>query len=227
MKSLYLLLDMATLFFPLLLSFDKKVAFYKQWKYLFPAIAVTALVFIAWDVYFAWQGVWQFSNAYTLGFRILGLPFEEWLFFLSVPYACVFIYEVCRVYIGKPVWARGGRVLAGAAAVLLIGLGIVFHTRIYTCFNFCLAGLLLAWQAWRGRYSYLGVFWLAYLIQLLPFLLVNGILTGSFIASPVVMYNDAENLGLRIFTIPLEDMVYSLSLLLLPVSILELLRSRK
>lgn len=49
------------------------------------------------------------------------------------------------------------------------------------------------------------------------FLLVNGILT----ALPVVIYNDMENIGLRIYTIPLEDNAYGLLMLLLNVSLME------
>ena len=62
---------------------------------------------------------------------------------------------------------------------------------------------------------------LAYLVTLIPFLLVNGILTGSFIGSPVVNYNDAEIIGFRILTIPIEDFVYNLLMFLLVIYIYE------
>jgi ligand-binding SRPBCC domain-containing protein len=58
-------------------------------------------------------------------------------------------------------------------------------------------------------------------IFLFPFLIVNGILTGSFLADPVVWYNNQENLALRIFTIPIEDFVYGLLLFLMNVTIYE------
>jgi hypothetical protein len=50
--------------------------------------------------------------------------------------------------------------------------------------------------------------------------MVNGILT----AWPVVEYNDAENLGIRIFidgwaNIPIDDTIYCLLLLLMNVSL--------
>ena len=52
-------------------------------------------------------------------------------------------------------------------------------------------------------------FWLAMLLTYVPFLIFNGLLTGI----PIVVYNDAENWGIRVYTIPLEDFFYSLSLL--------------
>jgi len=91
MDKLYLYLDIFTLAAPLLLSFDKKVAFYKSWKYLFPAILIMAVFFIAKDVIFAAYGIWSFNDDYLIGFRLLGLHIEEWLFFIVVPYARVFI----------------------------------------------------------------------------------------------------------------------------------------
>jgi lycopene cyclase domain-containing protein len=51
--------------------------------------------------------------------------------------------------------------------------------------------------------------------MLIPFFIVNGILTGSGIEEQVVWYNDAENLGIRLLTIPVEDTAYAFSLILL------------
>ena len=55
---------------------------------------------------------------------------------------------------------------------------------------------------------------LTFLVILVPFLIVNGILTGTFIEGEVVWYNPEENLGIRIFTIPVEDFGYGFSLIL-------------
>ena len=60
----------------------------------------------------------------------------------------------------------------------------------------------------------MGKFYQSYLIALIPFILKNGILTGSVTESPVVWYNNSENLGLRIATIPVEDVFYAMLLIL-------------
>ena len=88
----------ATLGFPLALSFDRKVAFYKKWKALLPGLLFTAMVFVIWDVWFTREGVWSFNPDYLIGVYILNLPIEEWMFFFVVPFACVFIYECLIAY---------------------------------------------------------------------------------------------------------------------------------
>ena len=65
-------------------------------------------------------------------------------------------------------------------------------------------------------------FLISYLIILIPFLIVNGFLT----AIPVVLYNDAENSGIRIYTIPFEDIFYGMLLFLLNVLIYEKIKPR-
>ena len=57
-------------------------------------------------------------------------------------------------------------------------------------------------------------FYATFLIILVPFVVVNSILTGSFIDEPVVWYNNSENLGIRFLTIPVEDFGYAFSLIL-------------
>jgi hypothetical protein len=42
---------------------------------------------------------------------------------------------------------------------------------------------------------------------------VNGILTEAITDAPIVSYNNEENMGLRLLTIPLEDIGYAFSLL--------------
>ena len=92
MKYQYLLINFLTILFPLLLSFDKKVAFYKSWKYIWPGMAVTGLFFLAWDVLFTVKGVWRFNDHYIIGIKFFELPLEEVLFFLTVPFAaCLFM----------------------------------------------------------------------------------------------------------------------------------------
>jgi lycopene cyclase domain-containing protein len=220
----YLLLMVGTILVPLLLSFEKDVRYFKKWKYLFPAIFLTGVFFIIWDVIFTKNSIWSFNPQFLTGIYILNLPLEEWLFFIAVPFSCTFIYEVIKVkmpHYEKPQIFSYFTIFVVLVSFLLF----VFNLdRRYTSLNFLFLGLY-------GGYIYLSKwfkpyyskFYLAWLIGLIPFLVVNGILTGM----PVVEYNPEHNLGIRIFTIPVEDAGYFLLLFLMVVSIYEYLTKKK
>ncbi len=208
MQYLYLWIDLFTLLGPLALSFDKKVAFYKKWKPLFISIAVMMCVFIPWDIAFTVNGIWGFNPDYLSGIELLHLPIEEWLFFVVVPYACVFIYECGKAYF-KDYFQSVAKPVFFSLAIVLLLFGVLFYDRWYTTINFIGAGSILL-AALFSKQKKLGYALMGFLIALIPFLLVNGILTGSFLDEPIVWYNDSENLGIRIFTIPIEDTFYLL-----------------
>ena len=43
-------------------------------------------VFIPWDIIFTINEIWGFNPDYLKGAKILSLPYEEWLFFICIPY---------------------------------------------------------------------------------------------------------------------------------------------
>ena len=98
MKTLYLLLNIGSISIPFLFSFHPKLKFYKYWKALFLSLLITMFIYIPWDVIFTKHGIWGFNNAYFLNQSILGLPIEEWLFFICIPYACVFTHYALLYY---------------------------------------------------------------------------------------------------------------------------------
>ena len=218
----YLVLDIASVLFPLALSFDKKVAFYKLWKYLFPAMFISGAFFILWDVLFTAQGVWGFNPKYITGINVFNLPIEEVFFFVCVPYSCVFIYEVFNAYVKRDVLGTCGKRISILISIISLIACIIFYDKTYTIVNagICLALVLFATFPYRFRN--LGRFYLAYFVSLIPFLICNGILT----ALPIVTYNDEENMAIRLFTIPLEDVFYCLSLLLSTVLLMDYFKEK-
>jgi lycopene cyclase domain-containing protein len=221
----YFLILAASLAGPLALSFDKKVAFYKQWKYLFPAMILPAAGYIVWDSYFTQWGVWSFSENNITGIYYFGLPLEEILFFFVVPYCCVFIYECIRIYFPAITNGKWAHIFLSFLALSLLVTGIVFFDRNYTAYTFILlSAILLLFLLYRKRLKYFNtmLFLIAYGLILIPFLIVNGFLT----AIPVVLYNNAENMGIRISTIPFEDVFYGMLLIFLNILIFEQLRNR-
>ncbi len=222
---LYLYLHIFTVIPVFFLSFDKKVHYYKKWKFLFPAIFIVGVVFILWDVFFTAVGVWGFNHDYLAFDSILGLPPEEWLFFITVPFATVFIYECLKCYITKPLLVSVDKMLTIALVILFLVVGFTSWGRLYTCTTFLLTGFFLLFHFFTIKETYRGHFYIAYLISWLPFLLVNGVLTGGFTEAPIVVYNPEEYLGIRIVSVPLDDSVYSFLLLLANISIYEYLKS--
>ncbi len=226
-KYIYLILNILTISFPLVRSFENRIQFARKWHALFPAIITSGLIFLIWDHYFTVMGVWGFNPNYLVGLYLFELPLEEWLFFLTVPFACVFIYEVLNYFFKKDILANVSKPITFILIMIFLILGLANLDKWYTAMNFLIATAMLSvhYVIYQGKY--LGRFYLTYLVHLLPFLLINGVLTGSFIKEPIVWYNNSENLAIRIFTIPIEDTVYSFTLLLMNITIYESLLRRK
>lgn len=219
--SLYLTLLLCSLAFPLALSFDKKVAFFRYWKTLFPSLILTGIIFIAADIIFTKNGVWGFNPRYHSGFTPAGIPVEEWLFFFIIPYVSIFTHYVIIIYFpGAYLSDKSTRVITAVMTALLLLLAMIFHSRTYTAiYSAFMAALLII--SLTGKSRILNRFYITYLVILIPFFIVNGILTGTFIDGEVVWYNGSEITGLRILTVPFEDIMYGFSLIFLNLMLME------
>jgi lycopene cyclase domain-containing protein len=222
--SLYFWIILGTICFPFLLSFDKKIHFHTHWRTVFPAILVVGLFFLVWDNYFTDHEIWGFNPKYVQGIYLFRLPMEEILFFLVVPYACLFVYEVIKGYFPDLKLALLGRAFAFAMVLSGLLLTIFYLRNWYTLTACSLSTLLIIGIHFRARAPWFNSFALAFLFCLVPFLIVNGVLTGFFTDEPVVWYSEDHITGIRIGTIPLEDLYYNLSMLLPIVLIHEALK---
>lgn len=226
-KYYYLLLNLASFAVPFAFSFERKMMhFIRFWKPLTAAIVLTGTFFLLWDIFFAYQEVWSFNDQYLTGMRLFKLPLEEWLFFLLIPYASVFIhYSLAYFY---PALQLGKKTAGAITTILLItsaAVAVSNTERLYTAVNFAVFATVLLLQKWR-KWPYIRRFYLSFLLIYIPFYFVNSALTGSYSESPVVFYDNRENLGLRIGTMPVEDSVYCFSMLYITVLLFEYLRRR-
>jgi len=199
---------------PVVLSFDKKLQFYKHWKYVCPSMCIVAFFYIAVDVLFTKMGVWGFNSLYHLNKMLLGLPIEEWLFFLIIPYASIFLHESVVLYF--PNFKLNDsfcRILSTALIVCLLIAILLNLDKAYPVYIFSSVTIALA-VSFFDKSKVINRFYLTFLVILVPFIIVNTILTGTFIDQEVVWYNDDENLGIRFLTIPIEDFGYAFSLIL-------------
>jgi lycopene cyclase domain-containing protein len=200
--------------------------FIKFWKYFIISTALVAAIFLIWDYFFTAIGVWSFNNDYCLGIEMLGMPLEEWLFFLIIPFCSLFIHY-CAITVNPNFKfnKKASFYLTLTLIVLVFTVAIANSAKYYTAVNFFILAMVLSLGLLFFR-SHLQKFYASFMVILIPFFIVNGILTGSFIETPIVSYNDLENLGIRLFTIPVEDIGYAFSMLFGNLMIFETLKKR-
>lgn len=228
--TLYFKLLLFTISFPLLASWDKRFNYASKFKFLFPSIFITGTFFIVWDIIFTQNGVWGFSETHTSNINILSLPIEEWLFFIIIPFSCVFIYESVKYFFDINKYNGISRMIIIVVGTSLLILSFLNSERAYTFWNFLFCGSFLIYSGYKVR-DYHANFIVSYLFSNIGLLIVNGILTDgnfdfNFSTDPVVWYNNDENLFIRFITIPVEDFFYSLLLLLMNVTFYEKFKSK-
>lgn len=221
--SLYLFLNIASFLIPFIYSFEKRMKYSKRWKVIFPSLIITALFFIIWDIIFTQMGVWRFNPRYHSGIEFFGLPIEEWLFFICIPYASIFIHFSFQYFL--PNVALSDTIVKKIywfLMILIVPVIALNFDKWYTFVNFSMFILVLTIAVFKFS-AILKTYFITFLIILIPFLIVNGILTGSFIEEPVVFYNDNENLGIRLGTIPIEDVGYAFTMLLMSLVLMKII----
>jgi len=222
--STYLQVLTFSIVVPFIFSFHNKILFYKQWPAFFKANALVAIPFLIWDEVFTRNGVWGFTDEHIIGTDLFSLPIEEILFFIIIPYCCVFTYEVFLKI--KLKTNKNIHLLTLVIGMIILLMGIIFYNKIYTATTFISLGVLLMLLGSQKK-EFINTFYLTYLvISVTFFILVNGILTGGTLDNPPVWYNNSETLDIRIWTIPIEDFFYSMLLLLSNIWLFEIFKSK-
>ncbi|HMA83763.1 MAG TPA: lycopene cyclase domain-containing protein [Candidatus Thermoplasmatota archaeon] len=219
MLTNYLTLDILILLFPLLFSFKWVFPYYKNYKPLAASILIVGGAYIFWDILVTFRGDWWFNHEYLvdLGFTIGGIPLEEALFFVVVPYSCIFIYENLQ-YFFPDKEIKFNKWIYYAIAILLAIVAIIFYHQEYTILALLsVTTFLLIAATWfpdllqsRNYWAYIGLSFVAFII-------FNYLLTSI----PIVLYNPTAIWGGtvdqiwygRFITIPFEDFFYNFSML--------------
>lgn len=210
----YLLINFFTVIVCFIFSFHHKIKFNRHFKAFILASSIVALFFIVWDIWFTKIGVWWFNDKYLLGLRIVNLPIEEILFFICIPFSCIFTYFCLDKFFRLDWKPEMEKIFVIFSILTLIILALYCNNRIYPFMTFLTTAISLFIlyfilnARWIGKASFI------YLILMPGFLGVNGILTGTGLDSPIVNYNPEHFLGIRILTIPIEDTVYGYEMIL-------------
>ena len=208
---LYLIINLSAILIPFIFSFHKKLNFHYHFKSFLVGFLFMFPLFIVWDIYFTRIGVWGFNSNYLMGFSLYNLPIEECLFFLCIPFSCIFTYHVVLT-LSKNKSDFKSKKWSVVASVFFLIFGMIHLNKMYTNTTFILLALVILIAPY---FVNMRVFLKTFLILQIPFCVVNGLLTGSLIENQVVWYNNNENLSLRLGTIPVEDVFYALLMLLL------------
>jgi lycopene cyclase domain-containing protein len=226
-RFLYLAVDLGSFIVPFLFSFERKwIHFIGRWKAIMAGLCTMAAFFLIWDIYFTKIGVWGFNDRYITGWKLQGLPVEEYLFFGMIGFCCLFVYESMNHLIKVQLSEATCRQFFIAIASINFLVAIWYYHRAYTSVACGLNGLFILFINWKMPWFSWQRFLLGYLISFIPFTLVNGILTGSFTPEPVVWYNDSENTGLRLGTIPIEDSQYMMLMMTMSIAVYEWMRRK-
>lgn len=196
-------------------SFDRRLLFSRYFGAFIKAAIIVAIPFIIWDIWFTARGVWWFDTNYTLGLVISGLPLEEWLFFIFIPFSCIFTYY-CIDKFFELKWLTGFNNLIVFVAVIICSLVVLLHhDKIYTLVTALATITTLIYLHFIAKTPWIGKASLVFTLLMLGFFPVNGVLTGTGLESPIVNYNPGDFLGIRMGTIPVEDAVYGYTQFLL------------
>ena len=204
----YNLIEFFTVVVCFIYSFNRKIRFYKHFPSFLKASALVAVPFIAWDIWFTKERVWWFGFDYTLGIKLAGLPIEEWLFFICIPFSCVFTFFVIDRYFSFEKWTKYNSPIAWATILTCLAVIIFFYDRAYPALTAFSAMLTMIFLHFIAKVDWIAKASLVFAFLMIGFFPVNGILTGSGLDSPIVNYNPGEILNIRMFTIPIEDAVY-------------------
>ncbi|GAB3010133.1 hypothetical protein GCM10027051_09580 [Niabella terrae] len=196
-------------------SFDRRILFNRHFGAFIKSAILVAIPFIAWDVWFTAKGVWWFNTDYTLGIALAGLPIEEWLFFICIPFSCVFTYFCFDKFFSWE-WLSGLNNLIVFVSVIICSVMALLHfDKIYTLITATATITTLIYLHFVAKADWIGKASSVFTILMLGFFPVNGVLTGTGIETPIVNYNPGDFLGIRILTIPIEDAVYGYTQFLL------------
>lgn len=216
--SEYLIINILIISIPLLLSFENNLKFYTRLPYYLFSIAIVSTAYIIWDSIATLRGDWAFNPEYLIGIYLFHLPIDEILFFITVPYSCIFIFETIRFYIKEKKLSLNKYYFLIPVIVLLVN-SLMFLRQPYTfTVSLYAASFFLVSIFFFDRLILSLTFWLTILISYIPFLIVNYILTSV----PIVTYNSEAIWNIRITTIPAEDFLYSFSMISLWILFYEL-----
>lgn len=217
----YLIFNIVVIACPLVVTRFVKQAWLPFFKPFVISFMLVSTPFLIWD-HAVTDVFWSFNPLYTTGWKVGNLPIEEVLFFLTVPYACIFVWDILSqkvkdtyVSIFYPI-----ALLSLTFWGVYMGIqGLWYTASVYLLLPVSvLLDMILQTQLFRNK-----TFYLFLLIVVGLTLVFNGYLT----ARPVVTYNTDLKTNMNIFSIPIEDIIYGICLIGLHAMVYERVKKER
>ncbi len=209
---------------PLFYIISGKYDFRKKLRYGIPAILISGFIFLLWDIRFTEVGVWSYDADYTLGISQKGLPLEQWLFYLVFSCTSLLVYEAIKTRF-RTLDLNNIFVAIGLLMVIVFAIiAYMYRVRVYTFFCFLFTAVYFGYTIFRNQFkSCLTHFFLSYLVMLVPYFLLNGILTWNM----AIEYHQEQVLNVWILMMPVENLVFLFLLLLINTTVYEYLSEHR
>ena len=216
-KYTFLSIDILVFLIPMFFMRDKRFESKRTFNQLIPGLFCIAALFTVWDLAFSHSLIRTFNPRYVIGFYFLGIPFEEYLLFLLIPFSITVCYEYLLCIRPHVKSKHNGNRLATALAVLFLIVAMVFHHRSYTFYTCLFSSLLLQFNVYFLRSNFLGRYFFVFAVALVPMMLIHSVLTSH----PIIEYSHSAISGVLIGTVPFEDVVMFLLQTLLIITIFD------
>lgn len=220
----YLLILFVMAAVTMFLFVKKTIVFFTELKYMIPAIIFSGAIFILLNIRLLETGIISFNPNYLTGKNILSLPIEEWLFLLLISLFSFSVYILVNVNFAnfeKP------NLFLTISVILLLVFGFeawVSREKLVPFFIFFLLTIYFGYTIFRNRFKmHLSKFYVSFGIAVVPFFLFKGILYSL----PVILYNNEHILGIRLFSVPIEEFGFFFLLMLINITIFEYLRDHQ
>lgn len=223
MKFAFLLLALGLLVLPLIFNLDKKI--FKQGNFI-PALGaslISAIIFSTLTIVLQLLGVLIYKESNTVGVAFKDIPLEQYILNFTFSFASVALYQ----YLNNKFPNNNLQRYSLALSNLLLGLCVAFlffaYSKWYTLSTFATLFILLFIIEYVGKLRFMYKAYRTFVIMLIPFYLVYGILFWNGILKI------SENAVSKMYVakIPVENHFMMLSILLVSIYMFEFFKSKR
>lgn len=195
----------------------------KSWISSLSAILLSAIGFSWLDNWFVVQGCLIYNSDLVSASHFGEVPIESIAYYFIMPFLSLFFYRFTKNLFSKKIKIQFANYVTAGFIIIILALILAFNAKTYTMIVGAMAVVFLLIQLILVRGKYMKYFWISFVIQLIPFFIVEGIIAHK----SIIQFYSSGNSGIHIFSIPIERVIMNLNIYLLPVMITESFKKPK